>query len=137
MSLLLHWNGSLAGVSGLSPKSHVRGVPSALAGGAPRLPLSANDGCSGQAPVSSPPKITPLPAFGLPPAWAYSALAPMKSELASVDGLVTASFWTATTPLILTISLILFAGTVSATPPYTVRSFCPTLAVGATFFRSP
>src|SRR5690349_4051683 len=117
MSLWLHWNGSFAGVNGLSPKSQVRGVPSALAGGAPRLPLSANDGCSGQAPVSSPPKMTPLPAFALPPAWGYSALAPMKSELASVDGLLTACFWTATTPLILAMSLILLAGTVSATPP--------------------
>src|SRR5688572_25117514 len=77
MSLLLQTNVSLAGVNGLSPKSHVRGVPSAFAGGAPRLPLSVNDGCSGQAPVSRPPKITPLPAFGLPPVnWLNSALAP-------------------------------------------------------------
>ena len=64
MSLLLQTNGSLAGVSGLSPKLQARGVPSALAGGAARLPWSANDGCSGQTPVSRLPKMTPAPAFG-------------------------------------------------------------------------
>ena len=67
MSLFWQTNGSAAGVSGLSPKLHSRGVPPALAGGAARLPLSANDGCSGQTPVSREPKMTPLPAFGLPP----------------------------------------------------------------------
>src|SRR5690349_19536871 len=117
MSLLLHWNGSFAGVNGLSPKSQVRGVPSALAGGAPRLPLSANDGCSGQTPVSSEPKMTPLPAFGAPPSWGYTADAPMKSGLESVETLFTASFWTATTPGIDRILLTELAGTVRATPP--------------------
>ena len=43
------------------------GVPSAFGGGAARLPRSAYDGCSGQAPVSSTPRITPLPAFAVPP----------------------------------------------------------------------
>src|SRR3982750_4835795 len=59
MSLWLQTNGSFAGVSGLSPKLQARGVPSALAGGAPRLPLSANDGGSGQTPGSSPPTQPP------------------------------------------------------------------------------
>src|SRR6185437_355150 len=117
MSLLLHVNGSLAGVSGLSPKSQARGVPSAFAGGAPKLPLSANDGCSGQTPVSSEPKMTPLPAFGAPPSCGYTAFAPMKSVLESVSTRFTESFWTATTPGTDRILLTELAGTVSATPP--------------------
>ena len=52
MSLFWHTNGSVAGVSGLSPKLHSRGAPPAVAGGADRLPWSANDGCSGHTPES-------------------------------------------------------------------------------------
>ena len=63
-----------------------------------RLPWSANDGCSGHAPVSSTPKMTPLPALRLPPSCGYSVGAPMKSGLESVSGWRSASCCTATTP---------------------------------------
>ena len=42
-------------------------VLAAFGGGAPRLPLSAKDGCSGHAPVSMTPMMTPLPALAAPP----------------------------------------------------------------------
>ena len=62
MSLRWQANTSAAGVSGLSPKLQVRGVPSALGGGAGRFPWSAKEGCSGQAPLSRMPTIVPRPA---------------------------------------------------------------------------
>ncbi len=61
----------------------------------------------------------------------------MKAGLESVCGWLTASFWTATTPGIDRTWFTLLAGTVSASPPYTVRRCWPTFALGTRFFSSP
>jgi hypothetical protein len=116
ISLSLHWNTSAAGVSGLSPKSQVRSVPSALGGGA-GTPRSAKEGCSGQAPVSITPTITPSPALAAPPSCWYRTGAPMNWGLESVRGLRAVSFWTAATPGRRSRSATLLPASFSATPP--------------------
>src|SRR4029453_3908249 len=44
ISLSLHWNTSAAGISGLSPKSQVRSVPSGLGGGARTARAAVGEG---------------------------------------------------------------------------------------------
>ena len=108
-----------AGVSGLSPKSQARGVPSAFAGGADRLPWSANDGCSGHTPVSSEPKMTPLPAFGAGrrAGW-FSESAPMKLRARVGQRLAHARRAARRRPRRCRSSVaMLLAGTTAATPP--------------------
>ena len=80
-------------------------------------PWSWNEGCSGQAPLSSTPKMTPVPARRSPPSAGYTLSAPMKPVLSSVSSWFSSSFCTATTLSIARISSTVFAGTVTATPP--------------------
>ena len=87
MSLLLQRERVVRGRQRVVAEVAARGVPSALAGGAARLPWSANDGCSGQAPVSRTPTMTPCAGVGCRRRGrGYRSSAPMNSGLESVSG---------------------------------------------------